>query len=230
MVRIFWGVLMIALAVVLILSAVGVGFGLPAGISAGEIILGLLCLSWAVRLCTGRRFTELPLPLIGMVMIFESEIATALNVESGDLAPWWLFVLVAILLSWGLKLLFPRKRRRWFRMNANGNSLHKESTFSGSAVHYFDCSEHFEGSVENNMGSSSVYFTNQELYAGGSTLRVENNLGSLIVHVPGDWCVTTSIDNSLGAIKIDADLEGTGSKLLTIVGENNLGSIVIKKA
>ena len=35
MVRIFWGVLMIALAVVLILSAVGVGFGLPAGISAG---------------------------------------------------------------------------------------------------------------------------------------------------------------------------------------------------
>ena len=230
--RIFWGILMIALAVALILSALGIGFGLPEDISIGEIILGLFCLSWAVSLCTRRRFTDLPIPLVCIVMIFESEIATTLGIESGDLAPWWLFVLVAILLTWGLRLLFSGRshRRCRFGVNVSENGNHKESSFSGSAVHYFDCSEHFEGSVENNMGACSVYFTNQELYTGGSTLRVENNLGSLTVHVPGDWCVTTSIDNSLGSIKVDADLEGAGSKVLTLVGENNLGSIVIKKA
>ncbi len=225
--RIFWGITMILLAVAMILSVFGVGFGLPADISVGQIVLGLLCLSWAVRLCTGHRFTELPLPLICIVMIFEHEIATALNIASGDIAPWWLFVVVAVLLTWGLRLLFSGRasRFRWTVKDQIG-----KSTLSGSAVHYMDCSEPFDRSVENNLGSCVVYFTNTELYTGGSTLNVENNLGTIVIHIPSDWCISTSIGNSLGSIKVDADLERAGGKLLYVVGENNLGSIVIKKA
>ena len=47
--RIFWGIMMLLLAGGLILSALGVGFPLPADISVGQIVLGLLCLLWAVR-------------------------------------------------------------------------------------------------------------------------------------------------------------------------------------
>lgn len=224
--RIFWGIVMILLAAGLILGALGIGFGLPADISVGQIVLGLICLSWAVRLCASLRFTELPLPLVAFAMIFESEIAIAMNIESGDLAPWWLFVTVAILLTWGLRLLFPRGRG-WKKYV---KSRVRKSALSGPGVRYFDCAEPFEVFVENNLGSCAVYFTNAELYTGGSTLNVENNLGTIVVHVPSDWCVSTSIDNSLGSVKVDADLEGTGSKILYIAGENNLGSIVIKKA
>ena len=55
-------------------------------------------------------------------------------------------------------------------------------------------------------------------------------MGALIINVPSDWCVSVSTENNLGSIKTDADLERGGSKLLYIVGENNLGSVVIKKA
>jgi predicted membrane protein len=160
-------------------------------------------------------------------MIFESEISLALNVESGDLAPWWVFVAVAILLSWGLKLLFPGRSRQWKKYIKS--HVHK-SSLSGPAVHYFDCTEPFEEYIENNLGTCTIYFTNTELYVGGSTLRIENNLGALIINVPSDWCVSVSTENNLGSIKTDADLEREGNKLLFIVGENNLGSVVIKKA
>lgn len=225
--RIFWGIMMLLLAGGLILSALGVGFPLPADISVGQIVLGLLCLLWAVRMCTDRRLTELPLPIMGLVMVFEGELAMALNIESGDIAPWWLFVLVAVLLTWGLKLLFPRHSRGWKGKMKSG--LHKK-TLGASAVRYFDCAAPFEEYIENNLGTCTVYFTNTELYVGGSTLRIENNLGALIINVPSDWCVSVSTENNLGSIKTDADLERQGSKLLFIVGENNLGSVVIKKA
>ena len=222
--RIFWGVVMIRLAGALIMSAFDIGFGLPIDISAWQIVLGLLCLSWTVQLCGPRRWTSLPFPLMAFAMIFEGEIAHALNVKSGDLAPWWAFVVVAILLSWGLKLLFPRRAHVW------KGKIKSHIRGGGAAVHYFDCQEPFEEYIENNLGTCSVYFTNTDLYVGGSTLRIENNLGALIINVPSDWCVSVSTENNLGSIKTDADLERGGSKLLYIVGENNLGSVVIKKA
>jgi predicted membrane protein len=222
--RIFWGIVMILLAGALIMSVFGIGVSLPFQISVWQIVLGLLCLSWVVRLCSSRRLMSLPLPLMALAMIFEREIALALKVESGDLAPWWVFVLVAILLSWGLRLLFPRKTHGW------KGKIKSHIRGGGAAVHYFDCTEPFEKYIENNLGTCSVYFTNAELYVGGSTLRIENNLGALIINVPSDWCVSVSTENNLGSIKTDADLDRGGSKLLYIVGENNLGSVVIKKA
>jgi hypothetical protein len=82
--------------------------------------------------------------------------------------------------------------------------------------------------VENNLGATNVFFSNTERYCGGSSLRVENNLGSLTLHVPEDWLVAAAIDNSLGSTNVPPSPLANPEKNLVLRGENNLGSITVK--
>lgn len=226
--RIFWGVAMILLAVALILSALGFNFWLPDGIATWQLILSALCLLWIIHSLVYKHFTQLFFPAIFIVMIFESEIATALNIASGDLAPTWLFILIAVLLTVGSQLLFSHGVT--VTHDADGASTRvNKGRVTGSSVLYIDCGEQFNERIENNLGACSVYFSNKEQFVSGSILAVENNLGSLVLHVPDEWVVTTTIENNLGSIKADGDAERTGEKVLRITGENNIGSIVIKR-
>ena len=226
--RIFWGVAMILLAVALILGVAGFNFWLPEGIATWQLILAALCLLWLVHACVYKHFSQIFFPLAFIALIFESEIAVAVGVESGDLAPTWLFVVIAALLTVGTQLLFSRGVI--VMHDADGNEIKiNRGRVAGSSVLYIDCAEMFNEKIENNLGSCSVYFSNKEQFVNGSVLNIENNLGSLVIHVPDEWVVTTAVENNLGSIKAAADPEITGDKVLRITGENNLGSIVIKR-
>lgn len=226
--RIFWGIAMILLAVALILGVLGFNFWLPEGIATWQLILAALCLLWIVHSCVYKYFSQIFFPLAFIAIIFESEIAGAMNIESGELAPTWLFMVVAALLTVGFQLLFSHGTV--VMHDANGNEVKvNKGRVAGSSVLYIDCGEQFNERIENNLASCSVYFSNKELFVNGSTVVVENNLGSLVLHVPDEWVVTTAIENNLGSIKADADSEKTGDKVLRITGENNLGSIVINR-
>jgi hypothetical protein len=219
---------MIVLAVALILSALGFNFWLPEGIATWQLILAALCLLWLVHACVYKHFSQIFFPLAFIALIFESEIAVAVGVESGDLAPTWLFILIAVLLTVGSQLLFSHGVVVMHDTDGNEVKVNK-GRVTGSSVLYIDCGEQFNERIENNLGSCSVYFSNKEQFVSGSILAVENNLGSLVLHVPDEWVVTTTIENNLGSIKADGDAERTGDKVLRITGENNLGSIVIKR-
>jgi hypothetical protein len=219
---------MIVLAVALILSALGFNFWLPEGIATWQLILTALCLLWIIHACVYKHFSQIFFPLAFIALIFESEIAVAVGVESGDLAPTWLFILIAVLLTVGSQLLFSHGVVVMHDTDGNEVKVNK-GRVTGSSVLYIDCGEQFNERIENNLGSCSVYFSNKEQFVSGSILAVENNLGSLVLHVPDEWVVTTTIENNLGSIKADGDAEKTGEKVLRITGENNLGSIVIKR-
>ncbi len=42
---------------------------------------------------TKKKFHLIISPLIFIVMLFESEFACLLKIESGEIAPWWVFIL-----------------------------------------------------------------------------------------------------------------------------------------
>ena len=100
----------------------------------------------------------------------------------------------------------------------------------GNTTKYIDCSCFENESVENDMGACAVHFTNTEAYRGGGVLAVDNNLGSMVIHVPARWRLVTDVDNTLGSVA-EAKSEGVApdAPLLTIHGENNLGSLQIKR-
>lgn len=226
--RIFWGISLILVAIALILSVCGFDFGLPGGVETRQIVLGLLCLLWVVRCFVYKHFASLFFPLALLVIIFEAEIAAALNIASGELAPWWVLIVIALLLNCGFSLLFSHGKTVVFT-DADGVSVRRGKK-TGVSTTYIDCSEKFSEHIESNLGSCVIHFSNEEAFVDGSELILENNLGSIVIHIPEGIRIQHNLANTLGSIKVERGLESAGEKTLIIRGENNLGSIVIRTA
>ena len=112
--------------------------------------------------------------------------------------------------------------------SGNCRSIHTETVGNyaenslGKAAIYIESEKFSPDHVENNLGCCDVYFENPEAYIGGKTLYIENNLGSVNLHVPKAWCVKVLSENHLGGIHAPEKESGL---LLYINGENNLGAI-----
>jgi len=72
-----------------------------------------------------------------------------------------------------------------------------------------------------------VFFENTDKYEGGGVLEIENNLGAMTINVPSSWHIIMQIDNSLGASSRPSE-DNPDGPVITIKGENNLGSVAVK--
>lgn len=230
--KLFWGIGFILLAVALVLDAIGVLSTVTVAvgeISVLAIIAGLLLLCFAIaRLCRGK-IGDIFVPLALIFMLFEKNIAYVFHIgdESGNIINNWLLLLSAVLVWIGWSILFSgiKIRRKKKEYNFSGSSGSYSNI--GSAVKYIDCENFKYESIENHLGTCTVFFENVDKYEGGGVLALENNLGTTTVNVPKDWRVVMEIDNSLGHSSVPTS-EASGP-LLIIKGENNLGSVNVKR-
>ena len=219
--RILWGVGLIVIALLLLLNAFGITPGLSASIPFWRLLLGILCVVWLmdrlVKLC----LPEIFFPMIFLVMLFEGELARALSLPNEEIASVPMFLLIGFLLTVGSSILLPQRLK-----GTHISKGHHGPT--GNSVYYIDCNEAFEESIKTNMGNCEVFFTNVELYNGSGTIHVQSNMGNVVLHVPTDWCVISSIKNNMGSVHI-SPLEGVqGNKRLYLTGSANMGNIRVK--
>ena len=237
--KILWGISLLAMAALIVLEILGVDFGLPDSISLRRLLVavffGTVALSALIRL----RLPQIFFPLIFIVMLFEKELADLLGLPDGNITSVWVFLLIGLLLTAGTAILFPSRLRRRLIDGLRRKKVKKtepprteraaqKKKPGGHSVHYIDCNETFEEHVENNLGSCEVFFTNTASYVGNGILRVENNMGQTVLHIPETWCVISSIENNMGAVHIDRQNGMTGAKQITLTGENNMGSVRVE--
>ena len=232
--KIFWGLALILLAVLLLLDAFNVLAPLTSvigKISVWEIVFGLILLSFVVsRICKGK-WSEIFVPLAFIFMLFEENISILCNAVTPNIINNWILFLVAILLSAGVHILLHAKENHFVKVNVIDEKIQdkKRKHAGGSLGHstvYIDSENMIPNHVENNLGSCSIYFENPEAYKGEGTLHVENNLGSMKIHVPSAWCAKVNVANTLGGLTIDENHNETGP-VLYICGENDLGSVSV---
>ena len=238
--KLFWGFGLILAAVALVLDAFGIftpfldQFG---GISILALIGGLLLLCFAVSQLISGNIGNFFVPLALIFMIFEKNIAYYFEIgdANGNIINNWLLLLVAIMLGVGFSILFSgikrkrrhRKGKHIWGFDGERDSIHVKGNI-GSTVRYIDCDGFKYEEIENDLGSCTVFFENVDKYEGGGVLSVDNNLGSVVITVPSEWNVIAKIDNSLGSVTVPKP--NTNAPTLTVIGENNLGSVVIKTA
>lgn len=221
--RILWGLGFVAVSLLLILNAVGVTLGLPDGIPIWKIVLSVIFVVCVVNSLIKLKIPEIFFPLTFIVMLFEKEIAGLLGIQDGDIASVWGFLLVALLLTIGSALLLPR---RLFRKRAKVN-IKVNNTRHGNNIYYVDCANPVNEHIENNLGACDVFFANPELYDGNGVVSIENNLGSVTVHVPIEWNVISKMENNLGSVEIPKSETVEGAKSIRLVGDNNLGKVSV---
>lgn len=237
--RIFWGIIFIAFAVLLILDCFGLAFNIFDKIPLWKIFIGVVLLYWIVLQISKVNFYMVFFPIAFIVMIFEGEIATLLKIPSGDIAPWYIFLLIAFLLSVGFGFLF---KKGGVKVTINNNDSEKgvnvdlnglnytTGKVGGKSTVYVDCSVRVNEKVENDLGHCDVFFTNIDSYDGNGKIEIENNLGHVEIHVPPEWVVSCKIDNNLGSVSAPKPRDKSGEeelKTLYITGDNNLGSVEI---
>ncbi len=229
--KIFWGLGFILLAVALILNALGVMAPFTSAIgdvSFIAIVAGLIFLSYTVNRIVKGKFGEIFVPLSFIFMLFEKNIAVLCGLEDENIINNWLLFGCACLLQLGFDILLPKSRIR-VKAKKTGHGKYRWRTSSlNSTAKYIDAEFFREEYIENNLGSCVIRFENAEKYAGGGTLHVDNNLGSMVVEVPASWRYIHNIDNSLGSVAATADEGDPNGPLLKIEGDNNLGSLSIK--
>lgn len=221
--RILWGIAILLSAVLLILDVFGVAFGLLEGMSVWKVILAGLIFCWMINEILSLRIYGIFFPIALIIMLFERELALLLGIESGNIASGWEFLLVALLLTIGVALIVPKKHKL-------KNKVHGDRGNRGHRTVYVDCSGTVGEYIENDMGFCEVFFSNSEMYKGGGSVRVDNNLGRLDLHIPKGWQVSVNIENNLGSVDAPpppANINGSEAKKLDIMGENNLGSVSI---
>lgn len=229
--KIFWGVGFVLVAVALILDAVGVLAGImsPFGeVSILSLAAGLLLLAYAVSRLIKGAVGEIFVPLALIFMLFEKNIAFFMGREESDIIHNGLVLLCAVMLWIGFSILFSgvRRKKSGFKMFYNDKEHHSSGSL-GSSVKYIDCDGFKYESIENNLGSYTVFFENIEKYESGGVLEIENNLGSMTINVPSSWQIDIEIENSLGSYS-KPNGDGVEGPTLIIRGENNLGGVSVK--
>ena len=228
--RVFWGIVFLAAAVLIILYATGVNLGVVAEIPVIDLILGVILVAWIIARLVKVDIPGIFLPLGLLFCIFEDEIAVwtgkiALADKAafvhGSLLNHWIVLLIIVLLTVGTSLLFRPLHQKW-----KSAKNYKSNRGSSSTV-YIDCQSFTTQTVTNELGSTNVWFSNKESYAGGGVLVVQNELGAIVVHVPKEWQLACNITKDLGSVSVPGT--GTpGGKLLTISGHCDLGSISVR--
>ena len=229
--KIFWGILFILAAALLILDALGVTaplIGTFGKVSVPAIIVGIILIAIIINRLIRRKIGSIFFPLAFLFMIFEKNIAHFFSLKSENIINNALVLLIALLLTIGAGLIFGGMGTR--TRIVEGVHI-KGKNAGGSLGHssvYIDSETLCPNYVENNLGSCTVYFESPEKYLGGSTLKIANNLGAMTVHVPSFWKIVVSVENNLGGLSVPKNTDNEGP-VLYIRGENNLGSISIKK-
>lgn len=242
--KIFWGLLLLAIAVLLI---TGNFLDLP-------VLDVLVLLVLAAVLAEGiihRNFALILFP-IAVAVILNSE-----RLGIGEINAW--SVLAAALLgSIGLSVLFPRKGRPYVK-NGNfikstfnfignnrnfeeavqneseetlqdelkGDSIRLENTFSDT-VKYITSMALSDVNVTNCFGNMTIYFNNAVLKNHTAYARIVTSFGNTVLYVPASWKVVTKGHNAFGSIKEKGQSDPNSKEFFEIRAEASFGNVEIR--
>ncbi|MDE7415935.1 MAG: hypothetical protein K2N44_06435 [Lachnospiraceae bacterium] len=230
--KIFWGIFFIAMAMIVVISKLGI---LP-DVGAFSILATVFLLWMAADGVRHRNFYEMMCAVAFLCIIYDKP----LGIEA--LTPWTVLA-AALLLSIGLSLLFGGKGKKkrnieleWSSDGSreigssseqcSGEQIRCENNF-GSAIRYINSDNFCKAYLENNFGSMTIYFDNAIIQGDTAFVKIDNNFGETILYIPKEWKVQNELEHCFGNINEHGKAVGTSNAVLHLKGETNFGSIEI---
>lgn len=228
--NVFWGIALIASAVVLLLN------GLFGDIPIVSLLIGIFAVSWIISEIVKGNPQNIFIPAAILFCALQRHISGWLGYGGEKFISTWIVILAAILLQIGVRILMPRGRnwKRFIHNTGNTDVSAASQTSSGedffendmgASTYYVDAARLGTFRLSNDLGKLDVYIENPEMYAGGGTLVVSNDLGQMNIHIPTGWGVINKMQMDLGAVNCSVSQDG--SPLLTVEGTCDLGNVNI---
>ena len=209
---IFWGLVLVGVAVVLIMD--GLGYTLGAGIGLWQVLGGIILVSLIIERLVKGKVAYIFFPLAFLFILFEAPLANALG-KGSDLISNWTVLLAAALLTGGVAILIPHRDKETGAVTQG---------HVGNATLYFDAADLSNCRINGKLGRTLVYFTNKEAYDGNGVISVSDNLGQVTLYIPGEWNVVTTGGDNLGRVHVPPQT-ASGDKTITLSVSDNLGVV-----
>lgn len=232
--NIIWGILLIFAALCLIAGKLN----LLGGINVWNVLLTVLLVGVMVKNVLKVNFYGIFFPLAFLAMIYDEE----LGIEA--LTPWTVLI-AAMLISFGLSLIFPKKKvynqqfnnrqyhqpgnEQFNRVVNEADSNHVKCNVNFSSEIKYINSEAFEGAdIACKFAAAKIYFDNAILKTNQAAIRLDVAFAGVELYIPRTWRVVNYTSAFLGAVEED----GMGSQVpgapeIGIYGEISFGGVTI---
>lgn len=225
--KIFWGLVLIVGAVVMLMSKLG----LLGGMSFAQIAFSVIATGIFLYGMFRRSFGQMLFSLALLIILNDK----FLHLEA--ITPWWVLLAAAVITA-GLNMLFPgfhKKRHIRFNMGWNSKTPGREDRTEGS-VSYENllCGtvKYIVGEVEevylnNCFGGIEVFFNDAVLKNGSAKVHLENYFGGVELFVPADWQVVMNVETIFGSAEETGSRKPFGENVLYVNGEAAFGGVEV---
>ena len=222
--KVFSGIMLILLAVVLMGSAMGIIPDIP----WFKIIISTFFAAGALKGFVRRDFFAMIMSISMIVWIFDEEL------KIDHLAPFPLLIAAACL-GIGLNMIIGRKH---LHEDISFDHVHSEHWQDGRHVSlennfnvvnkYVNSAAFSSAKLENNFGSANIYFNNAVIANGEAKVELNNNFGKMNIYLPNTWRMKLTQDAAFGNIAVfgepNRDMD---APVVVIQAESNFGSLNI---
>lgn len=218
--RFFWGVLFIALAVLLVTSQLGI---LKIHISIWTLILTVF---FGVSAFWSLFHKEIPgflFALAFLVIIYDEPLGLQ------AITPWTI-LLAALFASIGWRILFPSSKKKAYtyqdKKSVRDTDVHIEENF-GSCIRYIDSQDIENVLIINRAGMVKVYFQQASMKKINVDFYLNVFCGMLEIYVPRTWKVIDQTDNLLSHVSIEEENGDLIEYHIILKGKVNLSEVKI---
>ena len=210
---IFWGMILILAAAVLIMH--GLGYHLGSGLTVWRILLGAVCLAWFIERLVELKIADAVIPLALLFLILEPMICSWMGRTDTKLLNDWIVIGAAVLVWAGLKAILPHRRKQ--------ASIHEP----GNMTLYFDAADLSNATIHDNLGKVNAYIANKDAYPGNGQIQIHDNLGMVTLHIPSEWMAVVNAHDNLGRIVVPQRTEQICTGTVSIDVYDNLGTVEV---
>lgn len=242
--RIFWGLILIGLAVFLILNQMGL---ITATVGFGTILMGIICLAILVSSIANHSFGGIFFSL-GLAWLNFAELCGLPKVS------WVMVLSVVVLLTAGFHILFPsltrhnsrkdhkkQKDEKWtYYENPDQVGEYQQvndeendgfvglSNVFGATAKYINVQDFKGADLKNSFGEMKVYFDRAVIVKSPITVHVDNSFGEMALFIPNDWKVKHDVTVFAGEFRENNKPNGNGDgPVVNIVGSVKFGEITV---
>jgi predicted membrane protein len=221
---VFWGLLFIAAAVMIILNQLGYFVG----ISMFDIVLTVILAGIIVTSILHFNFWGILFPLAGICIIYAEQWHIT------EFTPWPA-LLTALLCSIGLSMIFNRPRW-WFCHSHIGDGIFGSSVVNEKDSNVINCSVSFGDSIKYvnsdnferanikcSFGDVKVYCDNAQIPSGKADIYLDVSFGDAVLYIPKTWHIINEVHVTLGDMNEKNYHASEASPVVTIHGSVSFG-------
>lgn len=245
--NIFWGIVCLALAVLIILSTTGVlSIPLFAGISTGKLIWTLVFTIILIGSLASLSIEGIIIPAGILVKMYETQIGISISVP--------LLIIVMILLIMACHFLIPSGKIKhpcssrphphphphpgsnpetWSKevIDGDGECIRMKSTFNG-VTKYINSTNFKRAEIDAAFCGFEIYMNQAKVPSGQAEIYMDSKFSGIDLYIPYNWKVVNHVDAVMGAVEESPMILPEGETYpveLVLTGHTAFSGVSIKR-